>query len=843
MGKTLPQLTAAGAISGTDLLPIYQGASPMKKVTASSAKTYFSDGSASVESVIKSINSTNAAPLILKANANSGDIYDLTIGDSTGDALNEWVYTGKVAYYAENFPEFTVKYRTFNVSTGWGAYTTVQTGTGNPTIGQTYTIYVDNASVAGASIKTFLGDVQLLLFAEGIAYDNIDISLSQNWATSPVITLKSVREQMVAFTSLISQLQPQSGMFLLLGSTEITSAATVQKSKNVVAGLLECAALTGRGIVDVYSLFEAVGNASSLYTDGLHPSASGTLLYVQAWETSHGIPADYSVSGSIVPSCYDTTRPLIWDNADFSDWPDGQAAPTGWTFNNCTVEKDAAKAGIGKYAVKVTITGANATMTRSLAYLTPEYLGRTIGANVWSWIPSNVDRSLAGRLDLTFGDGVNPSTSSLTPSYGNGFAEDYWYPVFTSITIPKSPNPATTGTLTVYLGPSSTADNGKVLWLRSCTGAAGIIPAPTQEVTQPNAIIGGGSGIEPAASVVLRGAMNSDGSTASAGAGNFAVTTAGSAPALTDLYLKGEDAQGNTKTDYAWLSFVLPDNYRSGQDFNLTVNGEIVVGSGVLGTKTIKAIALPRDAAGNLSSDIASASQTFAITNYLLYSQDFTNAAWVKTNITVTGGQSDPLGGTSASKIEATSAAVTDLRQNIVVSSSEVTVSLYAKQGTGLGTANAFILRNVTTSQDLLMININYQTGVIKYNPLSVLSSGASAEDAGSGWWRIILTPASGVSSGNTLRLYPVFGGASQAAGAFAYLFGTQLEYTQTAGVYVVTTSASAFSTAASDYNFTVTGTGLAAGDEILVGVSTAVQETGAANPLYARINSIRLGD
>lgn len=42
--KTLPELTAAGAVSDSDLLPIYQGVSPLKKAVASVLRTYFSGG-------------------------------------------------------------------------------------------------------------------------------------------------------------------------------------------------------------------------------------------------------------------------------------------------------------------------------------------------------------------------------------------------------------------------------------------------------------------------------------------------------------------------------------------------------------------------------------------------------------------------------------------------------------------------------------------------------------------------------------------------------------------------------------------------------------------------------
>lgn len=46
--KTLPELTAAGAVSDTDLTPIYQGASPLKKITTLLLRAYVLSGAASV---------------------------------------------------------------------------------------------------------------------------------------------------------------------------------------------------------------------------------------------------------------------------------------------------------------------------------------------------------------------------------------------------------------------------------------------------------------------------------------------------------------------------------------------------------------------------------------------------------------------------------------------------------------------------------------------------------------------------------------------------------------------------------------------------------------------------
>lgn len=62
-----------------------------------------------------------------------------------------------------------------------------------------------------------------------------------------------------------------------------------------------------------------------------------------------------------------------------------------------------------------------------------------------------------------------------------------------------------------------------------------------------------------------------------------------------------------------------------------------------------------------------------------------------------------------------------------------------------------------------------------------------------------------------------------------------------TQGADLVTTAAQAITATAADYSFIVTGTGLVAGDRLLVQVVTVMQETGAVNPLTAQVNSIRV--
>ena len=72
--------------------------------------------------------------------------------------------------------------------------------------------------------------------------------------------------------------------------------------------------------------------------------------------------------------------------------------------------------------------------------------------------------------------------------------------------------------------------------------------------------------------------------------------------------------------------------------------------------------------------------------NQFLYSQLFSNAAWAKTNITLTSGQTDPNAGTEAFTLTATGANATML-QSVVLADGSLnrTVSLYLKRKTGTG--------------------------------------------------------------------------------------------------------------------------------------------------------------
>ena len=159
-------------------------------------------------------------------------------------------------------------------------------------------------------------------------------------------------------------------------------------------------------------------------------------------------------------------------------------------------------------------------------------------------------------------------------------------------------------------------------------------------------------------------------------------------------------------------------------------------------------------------------------TNLLTYTEDFTNAAYTKINVTPSDDATLTPDGYVAQKIEATATAVTQLRYLATgLAKQEMCLSFVAMQGSGAdgGSGGRFGIRNATTSIDHFFISLNFTTGVISY-PGSVITSGATAENLGAGKWRVTMPISSGFSDGDNVLLYIGWVGTTPTAGTYSYV-------------------------------------------------------------------------
>ena len=162
--------------------------------------------------------------------------------------------------------------------------------------------------------------------------------------------------------------------------------------------------------------------------------------------------------------------------------------------------------------------------------------------------------------------------------------------------------------------------------------------------------------------------------------------------------------------------------------------------------------------------------------NLILYSQDFSNAAWVKSNVAITANQSDPIGGTSAFLVENQSTSGNYIYQN---NAPDGCFSVYAKAGnrdsfsiiSGTYGNGAYFDLSAETAT-------SYGTG-----SLSVISS------VGNNWYRCSVFVSTGVDFLITLSN---INGGGDPVGDNMYFFGAQAELGLVATDYIETGASTA---------------------------------------------------
>jgi len=160
-----------------------------------------------------------------------------------------------------------------------------------------------------------------------------------------------------------------------------------------------------------------------------------------------------------------------------------------------------------------------------------------------------------------------------------------------------------------------------------------------------------------------------------------------------------------------------------------------------------------------------------AATNLATYSNDFTNAAWIKTNVTLTADDAvSPSGETNATKVTSSASGVQRLRFNEATAGVK-THSIFVKQGSGA----AIQIYDGADAQ--YFANFDVATGSVGNTGSKVTTDSTYF---GNGWWRFSIT-IDGTTTGAGMYVHivdatnVVFGSGSTQAD-FHYFYGAQFE-------------------------------------------------------------------
>lgn len=200
--------------------------------------------------------------------AEQADVSIFYCGDSTGDADDEHPRL-RAIWFAAKVPTHTVIYRKWvDGSSTWSAPETISTGTGSKNI------YLDNCSVSGASGYYLEGARRDRIFDGSREYSLVVVTYGHNYGTT--VTEAQLAASFVGQLSVIQALAPRAGVLVTLQNPRIDAVTfqPIEQTKAMTANWLRAARMLGCGVIDVYNEFLRhpnftipPGTAGSLYLD------------------------------------------------------------------------------------------------------------------------------------------------------------------------------------------------------------------------------------------------------------------------------------------------------------------------------------------------------------------------------------------------------------------------------------------------------------------------------------------------------------------------------------------------------------------------------------------------
>lgn len=224
--------------------------------------------------------------------------------------------------------------------------------------------------------------------------------------------------------------------------------------------------------------------------------------------------------------------------------------------------------------------------------------------------------------------------------------------------------------------------------------------------------------------------------------------------------------------------------------FTRASTGTYVDEFGIVRTAAANQARFDHDSAGNSLGLLIEESRT----NSFTYSEEFDNAAWSKSNATVTANVVAALDGTTTAELLSSSAAGT-ATINRAFTRNNPAFSVFIKAGSS-STANIKIQSDVVGRN--VSYNANLSTGVLTAGTgntgnLTGWTEYKSITALGNGWYRVFIGfLSSTITVNSTYSISPSLNGTAAAAGESIYIWGAQLEAGSFPTSYIPTTSSTA---------------------------------------------------